>query len=96
MEGIPLKEKDVDLRSLGSAIADAIEKNVGEKSAQNWSIIIQDVSPELLKGKKDTRTNIRDKPREVILVLERGNITLISKTLKPDICHECGFGEVDK
>lgn len=95
MDGIPLKERDIDLRSLSSAIVAAIEKNIGEESAEGWFIVIRNVDPLLLKGKSDARTNYRDKPREEIMVLERGPITLISKRFKPDICHECGFGKVD-
>ena len=95
IDGIPLKERDIELRSLSSAIVAAIEKYIDEGLAQHWSIIIPDVDPIFLKGKSDTRTSIRDKPREIIMVLERGPITLISRKFKPDVCHECGFGKVD-
>jgi hypothetical protein len=94
IEGIPLPEKSHDLRSLGSAITKAIEEYIGGESAENWSIIIKEVDPARLKDKKGVRSSIRDKPREIILVLERGNITLISKKFTVEICNECGFGKV--
>lgn len=94
IEGIPLPEKSMDLRLLGVTISKAIEEYIGEEPAQSWSIIIKEVDPDRLKGKSGVRTNIRDIPREIILVLDRGNITLISKKVKPEICRECGMGKV--
>lgn len=93
-EKIPRIDKELDLRSLGSEISKAIGKHVGEKPASHWSIIIQDVDKDLLKDMDGARTNYRDKPREIILVFEKGNITLISERFKIGVCDKCGLGVI--
>lgn len=89
----PLPEKRLDLRALGSAIVAAIEEHVGEYG-ENWSIIIQDVDPNLIRGRSGVRSSYRDTHREIILVLERGNITLISKRFEVKVCQLCGAGRI--
>ena len=94
MEGTSSKDKSMDLRSLGNDIVNAVQKYIGDIPSEHWSIVIQDVDKGMLEGIPGVRSNYRDTHREIILVLERGNITLISEQFKIEVCKHCGFGKI--